>query len=55
MAPEIEDRFWFEILDEIREVKSSFRFGTLEALTSVLRDEEWDRLLILMQNADEFS
>ncbi len=46
-------RRWYEIVDEIKSAKS-LGIGTLEAMVATLDDADWERLLVLMQEADDF-
>jgi len=43
-----EPRLWFEIADDLKETRRLLMCASLE-------DEEWERLLMLMENADDLS
>ncbi len=48
------DRYWYEIVDEIEEAET-IGLGLMEAIIAVLEDKDWERLLVLMKDADDFA
>jgi len=48
------DRDWFEIADEIKQVRRELDLGTPEAIAAVLTDPEWERLLGLIEAGGEY-
>jgi len=54
MSPR-EARPWFEVADEVKETRRLLETGTMTAMCAALEDDEWERLLALMENADDFS
>jgi hypothetical protein len=48
-------RLWFEIADDVKETRRLLEVGTMTAMCASLDDEEWERLLALMENADDLS
>lgn len=54
MSPR-EARPWFEVADEVKETRRLLETGTMTAMCAALEDDEWERLLALMENADDFA
>ncbi len=46
------DRYWYEIVDEIEEAET-IGLGLMEAIIAVLEDKDWEKLLVLMKDADD--
>jgi hypothetical protein len=48
-------RPWFAIADDVKATRRLLEIGTMSAMCASLEDEEWERLLTLMEEADDLS